>query len=1479
MNVARRHALFLELALPLGAVLVLAFGLAALLPIATGRTLLERDIREDLRSEADQVAERIASALAQRRTEVRTWAAMEQMQDLGRPGGNGRIQAGLERFMAGYGDVYEEITVLDSRGAVAASTNRTRFGNALDLSGDLLEGDGDGGGRTSQPLRERADQPSVILHTHPVGSRSTGARLGTIVAFVRWDPLHDVVAKASIRGRPPSLDRFVLLLDAHGRVIAGPADVVSALPGSFAALADSTAAPAGEIEAGALGAYLVVRAGPQSAGTLARRGWHVVAANSRREALGLVHRFVGQTLLAALLGLALATVAVFLVARGLSRRIHRLADGARRFAGGALDHRVEPGRDDEIADVARAFNAMAEDLGDMRMDLEARVVERTEALQRAEAQYRSIFENAIQGFFQTAPDGRLLTANAALARILGFASAPEMLGTLVNVERESWVDPARRDTYRERLEREGRVENFEYQVWHRDGRPIWLSENCRAVRGASGRIECYEGTITDVTAQKNAEAWRAGQRRVLEQIAVGGAIEDVLDTLACRVEDQLAPVRCLVLRLANDGLLRPVRRPAVRDLARLTEAGVRPAPDGCATAMAAHERRRVAVPDLSRGDESDPWVAAALDLGVRSVWSEPILSSGGDVLGTITSFRPTSGEPEPGAVETLEEASRLAAIALERELALDALRRAEQKYRAIFENAIEGQFQTSPDGRFLAANAALARLFGAATPEELVARVADVQRELYVRPERREEFRRELEAHDRVTAFESEVTRLDGTRIWITENCRAVRDAAGRLLWYEGTLVDITDRKRAQEELERSMRDLDAARARAERQAEQLREQAREIELARDQALAATRAKSEFLANMSHEVRTPMNGILGMTDLLLDTPLDAEQREYAEIVRTSSEALLSVINDILDFSKIEAGKLSIEPVEFDLRVALEEVADLLAPRAFEKGIEFACIVPPDFPGGLIGDAGRIRQVVTNLVGNAVKFTERGEVVVRAEAVETAARSVRVRVSVRDTGIGIPAHRLEAVFESFTQADGSTTRRHGGTGLGLTISRQLADLMGGCLGVESTPGAGSTFWMELPLRRAPAAGGPGSTPPGRLRGLRVLVADDHGAQRVATCEQLRAWGCRTEEAADGGAALAAMRAAGGDPFELVLLDAHMPLLDGEATAAAIAMDPTLRRAPVVMVAPLATRRERAHLAIPGVTAWLTRPIRRQPFFDTVLEALREDPRPRAPAAARPGGERIAGRTVLLAEDNPINQKVAVRLLERWGCRVDTATNGRAALEAVAARDYDVVLMDVQMPDMDGLEAVREIRRREGGARRVRVVAMTAHAMSADRRACLEAGMDDYLTKPVQPAELLRVVSGEDAGPPDASAGAAGHRPRAAVFRLELLRSFCDGDESFERHLLNDFRGALPTMLAEVRAAVRDGDAAQLEFTAHSLKGSCRTMGAEALAFAVAELERLGAAGELADADEPLQRCETELVRLDAALEAHLGRRAA
>jgi len=676
---------------------------------------------------------------------------------------------------------------------------------------------------------------------------------------------------------------------------------------------------------------------------------------------------------------------------------------------------------------------------------------------------------------------------------------------------------------------------------------------------------------------------------------------------------------------------------------------------------------------------------------------------------------------------TFGTAAEIAVLGRTLESAFDALEAEQERFRLIADQSPLVMWMSDVTGACIFVNRAWLEFTGRGVERSLGSGWAEV-----IHPDdlqglidagtqarqAREPFRHEFRAR-----------RRDGEWRWLHAAGIPWRDATGDFAGYMGSSVDLTERKLAEQAL--------AA--------------------ARDEALEATRAKAEFLAVMSHEIRTPMNGVIGMTGLLLGTPLTPEQRDHAETIRSSGEALLAIINDVLDFSKVEAGKLELETLDFDPRTAVEEVLALLAERAHGKGLELAAFFDPELPAVVAGDAGRVRQVLLNLVGNALKFTAAGSVVVHVGAEDGGEGAVRLRFEVRDTGIGITPEAQGRLFQAFSQADSSTTRRFGGTGLGLAICKRLCELMGGAIGVHSDAGRGSTFWftLRLPRREAPVSGvalAPGGQAFARLfLGLRALVVDGHAAGRQALQDALRAGGFEVECLDDPQLALQRLRetARAGRPFQVGFFDTDAPAVDGVRLARAVHADAGLRGLPVVLLGAQGPGLQALPVGTDGIRAAVGRPVRLGALHEALCAALdvvrASDVTQRAAApAAAPAAAGAPGR-ILLAEDNAVNRKLALALLGRAGHHVDSVGDGRQAVQALSERAYDLVLMDCQMPEMDGYEATARIRQAEAvSGRHVAIVAMTAHAMQGDRERCLAAGMDDYLSKPIRPDELARVV---------------------------------------------------------------------------------------------------------------------------------------
>jgi PAS domain S-box-containing protein len=662
---------------------------------------------------------------------------------------------------------------------------------------------------------------------------------------------------------------------------------------------------------------------------------------------------------------------------------------------------------------------------------------------------------------------------------------------------------------------------------------------------------------------------------------------------------------------------------------------------------------------------------------------------------------------------------------------------------------------------------------------------------------------------------------------------------------------------------------------------------------ARREAEEASRAKSEFLANMSHEIRTPMNGVIGMLEFALDTPLTPEQRDYLTTSLKSAEALLTLLNDILDFSKIEAKRLDLEFIDFDLRNTVEDVAYILAKRAQDKGLEMACLIHSDVSSDLRGDPGRLRQILVNMVGNAIKFTEQGEVVIHADPVSDTRTHATVRFLVQDTGIGIPPERQAAIFERFTQVDGSTTRRYGGTGLGLTISKQLVEAMGGKIGVESELGKGSTFWFEVEFEKQAEEIVEQPPTPVDLLNLNILCIDDNATSRMILTKILTGFGCRVSAAESGHQGLEMLRTAhrAKDPYQLILLDMQMPGMDGEQTARAIKSDPTSQEIKIIVLTSMGERGDAKRMEALGCSAYLHKPVKQKMLSDAIIAVLGYKP-PKGGTGRLITRHTLAeqkrqGLRILLAEDNAINQKLAIILVQKAGYSVDAVENGEQVLEKIQKEQYNAVLMDVQMPVMDGFEATRRIRQWEAGKGHIPIIAMTAHALKGDRERCIEAGMDDYVSKPLQPQALITAIDrwvrgkeeevgvsaetqrdvilfGDTAASAPRSNGmsAAGEKDESLPMNIETALPRFNNDRNFLTDMCREFINQLATRIEEMKTTLQDGDVNGLNRHAHSLKGLSANFSANIVSSLAAELERRTKQGDVTDAAALIDKIETE-----------------
>ncbi|MEE9566254.1 MAG: response regulator, partial [Desulfobacteria bacterium] len=781
------------------------------------------------------------------------------------------------------------------------------------------------------------------------------------------------------------------------------------------------------------------------------------------------------------------------------------------------------------------------------------------------------------------------------------------------------------------------------------------------------------------------------------------------------------------------------------------------------------------------------------------------------------------------------------------------------RYRTLFEDSRDAVVVSTREGKLVDVNQAWLNVYGL-TREEITDFNA---RQLWANPDDRSRWVQEMEQKGFVRDFEARHLKKDGTKIecLLTSTVRRADD--GSVVEYQGIVRDITERKRVEEALQQS----------------------------KEAAEAANRAKSEFLANMSHEIRTPINAVIGMSGFLLDTQLTSEQRRYAKTVCTSADSLLMVINDILDYSKMEAGKLDFELLDFDLRIAMEDITDILALQTQEKGLELACLVHHDVPALVRSDPGRLRQILVNLAGNAIKFTEKGEVVIRVTLEKEDDTYATIRFSVSDTGIGIPKNQIDSLFDSFSQADTSMTRRYGGTGLGLAISRKLVELMGGKIGVESEEGKGSTFSFTAVLEKQPKGREVEVAVPADIHERRILVVDDNQTNREILRRQLQSWGCHVGEASSGQQALDKLRQALAEekPFGIAIVDMQMPEMDGEALGRAIKEDPDLKPTILVMLTSVGQRGDAARSKELGFAAYLAKPVKGSQLYECLitLSARKTEPQQRPVLTRHSITEEAKGRIrILLAEDNEINQEVGLHMLKKFGYRADVVANGEEAVNSLEMIPYDLVLMDVQMPEMDGLEATRVIRRRErtlasgsasdgstgkdkandkwqmtndgSVAAHVPIIALTAHAMKEDRELCLKAGMDDYISKPINPQELLdkieRWTDKEKATSP------------APPVDLDKALERAMGDRAFLERMFREFTQGILGQIRSLRSAVKKGDGEALRKEAHSLKGAAKNLSAEGIASVALRLEQMGRDNDLSAGKQALGDLEAEVVSL-------------
>ncbi len=1105
-----------------------------------------------------------------------------------------------------------------------------------------------------------------------------------------------------------------------------------------------------------------------------------------------------------------------------------------------------------------------------------------EELREAEERFRSAFDDSSIGMVLTGPDGSFLQVNAAMCEMLDYSEAELTAATFTDITHPDDVRESA-DMVRRALAGGLRTFEFEKRYIHKDGHVVWTSVSSSLVRDGQGDPLHFTTQVQDITERKRAEEEiqrlnEGLERRVRERTArLRNALTELRES-----EERYG----LVVEGSNDGIYDWNVRSGemfwndrLFEIVGLSRGEFTPTLDGFFDLMHPEDRETVSASleaHMEEGEEFD------VEFRFQRSSEENRTCI---IRGKAQRDRNDKPFRMAGTVTDITERKRVEEVLRLRDRAISAS-----------SNGLVISDPKLPDNPLIYVNPAFEEMTGYTAEEALGRNCRFLQGEdgdQEAIAVLREAIR---EGRDHTVVLRN--YKKDGTLFWNELSVSPVRNERGDLTHFVGVQNDITLRKRAEEEIRRFNETL-------ERRVEERTAQLEEATRAAD---AANRAKSDFLANMSHEIRTPMNGVIGMTELLLNTRLTEEQHEYAETLRNSGESLLFIINDILDISKIEAGAMSLEKIAFDLRTELEEALHALAERAHDKRLELTGFVDLDMPTALKGDPFRLRQILTNLIGNAIKFTEEGEVSLHIELAEETDDAVLARFEVSDTGIGMTDEQRGRLFEAFTQADTSTTRRYGGTGLGLAISKQLIELMGGEVWVESTPGEGSTFSFTASMKKQPAEAQVVLTPRPDLRGLRVLVVDDHETNRRILDKQVTSWGMRSGLAGDAPEALRLLGEAleAGAPYDTVILDMHMPGMDGVELAKRIREVPGLSAPRLVLLTSMGRRGDGPAAEEIGLAAYLTKPVRQSELYNclvTVMGSSEGGPDTAAGPSEQPLVTRHSLRTgsgriehhasarqrsrprVLLAEDNPVNQKVAVKMIENLGYRVDVAANGREALDALARKPYAAVLMDIQMPEMDGYQATAEIRRREASdpveqARQTPIIAMTASALQGDREKALEAGMDDYLSKPVRPASLNSVLErwapwegDEPETDSDPADGANSHVMPENPIDPEVVAGLRElGGDDVLAELVEMFLEDARPRLAVLGRAGAAGDAHTVEQVAHTLKGSAGNMGARLMSELAAGLQDIGASGDLSGAAERVDELEAEFARVRLALVA-------
>jgi PAS domain S-box-containing protein len=1084
-------------------------------------------------------------------------------------------------------------------------------------------------------------------------------------------------------------------------------------------------------------------------------------------------------------------------------------------------------------------------------DLKAEMLEREHmeaALRESEERYRDLFENAHDIVYTHDLKGNYTSVNKATEKITGYNIEDALQLNVADVIVPEHLQMATDMVLSKAVDNS--LSTYEVDIITKDGRRKTIEVNSR-LNYHNGNPVGVQGIARDVTDRKRAEKERQVISEIINAVNLTANLDELLKSVHQSLSKVLYAENCFVaLHDEDTGLF---QRAFYVDQA--PPAPVQKLKRSCSAYV--YRTGKPLLMDLELFNRLVNQGEVELVGRLSPSWLGVPLKTPSKTIGVlVVQNYDDSNIYSQHDVEFLASVGGQIALAIERKRTEEALRESEAKFKDLFDHAPVAYHELDREGCIVRANLTEQRLLGY-TAEEMVGRKGW---EFIVEKGSQGAITAKLTGTVPLQPFERTFIRKDGGLIPMVVEDQLMRNHAGEVQGIRSTLHDITELKRMEAELK----------------------------LARDEALESARLKSEFLANMSHEIRTPMNGVIGMTGLLLDTRLNQEQREFAETIRSSGEALLTIINDILDFSKIEAGKLQFEILDFKLGSAVEGAVELLAERARDKQIELASLIYRDVPTDLRGDPGRLRQVLINLIGNAVKFTEQGEVVVGAEKESETLTEVVIRFKVSDSGIGISETIQRNLFQAFIQADGSTTRKYGGTGLGLAISKQLVELMGGQIGVTSEPGKGSTFWFTAKFEKQSVQTNVTTLVPSSLENLHALIVDDSSTNRKILAHQLSTWGVTHEQADSGKVALERLRtaAARDSAYDLAILDLMMPGMDGFELARIIKSDPAISNVRLVMLTSYGQRGDGNMALEVGVAAYLTKPVRQSHLFDCLtnvvgkpgsnLDRISVATTPSPLITKHPLEEKRIQpqKLILLAEDNIVNQKVAVRQLQKLGFRADAVANGREAIEALRRIRYDLILMDCQMPEMDGYEATTEIRRCEGQTKHTTIVAMTANALQGDREKCIAAGMDDYISKPVKLDELASVLERAFGGS-DRSISEAENLEAAPPVDLKRVYESMGQPSDELSEIVDAYLSQMSSELQQLLAAIESGNAAKIDFIAHNAAGMSANCGMTAVVEPLRELERRGREKDLEGAVALGAQVVNEFERVKLFVQEHLA----